>query len=123
WGAWRYQDDLRGLLPRTEFNDTLSRAQQALDADRLTSAQGDGARELFLAARAQDPDNDTARRGLDEVGRRLLERARAAIAADDPAAARSALDGARELLGGGADVEAMERNLKQRESLEDEVVQ
>ena len=123
WGTWTYQDDLRRLLPRTEFNDTLTRAQKALDAGQLTSAHGDGARELFLAARAQDPDNDTARRGLDEVGRRLLQRAREGLAADDPATARAELDGARELLGGGAAVEEIERSLKQRESQDDEVVQ
>src|SRR5690606_20327122 len=70
---WHYQDAIRGLLPRTGFNDTLSRAQDALAAGNLTSVRGDGARELFLAARAQDPDNDAARRGLEEVGRRLLE--------------------------------------------------
>ena len=123
WAAWNRQDDLRDLLPRTGFNDTLARAQQALDAGRLTSTQGDGARELFLAARAQDPDSDTARRGLDEVARRLLERARAAIAAGDPAAARNALDGARELSGGGAAVEELERSLKQLESRDEEVAQ
>ncbi|HJT99526.1 MAG TPA: serine/threonine-protein kinase, partial [Rhodanobacteraceae bacterium] len=56
-GAWTYQDRLRALLPRTEFNDTLARAQHALDEGRL-SGTPDSARELFEAARAQDPDND-----------------------------------------------------------------
>ncbi|HEY6942235.1 serine/threonine-protein kinase, partial [Dokdonella sp.] len=55
FAAWHWQDALRRLLPRTEFNDTLTRAQRALDAGRLTGNQGDSARELFLAARAQDP--------------------------------------------------------------------
>jgi len=114
--AWNYQDLLRRLLPRTEFNDTLARAQQALDADRLTGSQGDSARELFLAARAQDPDNDIARRGLENVGHKLLDRARDALARNDPAAARQALDGARELLGGGAEVDRLEQTLKEREA-------
>src|SRR5690606_37809079 len=72
---WHYQDAIRDLLPHTGFNDTLTRAQEALAAGRLSSPQGDGARELFLAARAQDPDSEAARRGLDEVGRRLLQQA------------------------------------------------
>lgn len=117
--AWNFQDRLRALLPRTEFNDTLSRAQRALDAGKLTGA--DSARELFLAARAQDPDNDVARRGLDAVGHKLLDRADEALKANDPAAARQALGDARELLGGGSEVERLEAALKQGESSGDEV--
>ncbi|MBO9664718.1 serine/threonine-protein kinase [Dokdonella sp.] len=117
--AWNYQDRLRALLPRTEFNDTLSRAQRALDAGKLTG--NDSARELFLAARAQDPDNDVARRGLDAVGHKLLDRADEALKANDPVAARQALGDARELLGGGSEVERLEAALKQGQSNGDEV--
>ncbi|HEX5124224.1 MAG TPA: protein kinase, partial [Rhodanobacteraceae bacterium] len=101
--AWKYQDRLRTLLPRTEFNDTLARAQRALDEGRLTGTP-DSARELFQAARAQDPDNDIARAGLDRVGRKLLDRANESLKANDLPAAHRALDEARELLGGGAEV-------------------
>ncbi len=110
--AWHYQDGLRRLLPRTEFNDTLSRAQRAVEAGRLTGTQGDSARELFLAARAQDPDNDIARRGLETVGRKLLADADSALQRNDLLAARAALDAARELLGGGIDVDRLEQVLK-----------
>ncbi|MEO5559354.1 MAG: protein kinase [Dokdonella sp.] len=114
--AWNYQDRLRRLLPRTEFNDTLSRAQRALDAGQLTGNQGNSARELFLAARAQDPDNDIARRGLDVVGHTLLAQADSALQQHDAVAARSALDSARDLLGGGVEVERIERALKESEA-------
>jgi len=114
--AWRYQDALRHLLPRTEFNDTLTRAQHALDAGRLSGNQGDSARELFLAARAQDPDNDIARRGLEKVGQKLLERARDALQRNDLADARQSLDSARELLGGGIEVDRLDQELKQHET-------
>lgn len=114
--AWKDQDSLRGWLPRTEFNDTLSRAQHALDAGRLTGVHGDSARELFLAARAQDPDNDIARRGVEAVGHKLLERADAALQRNDLADARASLDAARELLGGGTEVDRLDQNLKQSES-------
>ncbi|MEO7433460.1 MAG: protein kinase [Dokdonella sp.] len=114
--AWHYQDRLRHLLPRTEFNDTLSRAQHALDAGRLTGNQGDSARELFLAARAQDQDNDIARRGLQNVGHQLVARADEALAKNDPVAARTALETARELLGGGIEVDRTERALKDLEA-------
>lgn len=118
--AWQYQDRLRQLLPRTEFNDTLARAQRALDAGKLTGDHGDSARELFLAARAQDPDNDIARRGIDTVGQRLLARTDAELAGGDLAAARKSLDSARELLGGGSEVERREQDLKQREAASSE---
>jgi len=114
--AWHYQDALRHLLPRTAFNDTLSRAQQALDAGNLVGNQGDSARELFLAVRAQDPDNDTARRGLDTVARRLLEQAQQALASGDLATAHADLDAARDLLGGGADVDKLAQAIKQHET-------
>uniref|UniRef100_UPI0027B92F32 serine/threonine-protein kinase n=1 Tax=Dokdonella sp. TaxID=2291710 RepID=UPI0027B92F32 len=117
--AWWNQDTLRHLLPRTSFNDTLSRAQQALDAGHLTGNQGDSARELFLAARAQDPDNDIARNGLEAVARRLLERGQQALAEDDLAAARSDLDAARELLGGGVAVDQLAQAIRQRDSQRD----
>ena len=114
--AWHYQDSLRHLLPRTEFNDTLSRAQRALDAGRLVGNQGDSARELFLAARAQDPDNDVARRGLDSVAKRLLEQAQQALDRNDLAGAHADLDAARDLLGGGMEVDRLAQTIKQRET-------
>jgi serine/threonine protein kinase len=123
FAAWHYQDALRRMLPRTEFNDTLSRAQRALDAGRLSGSQGDSARELFLAARAQDPDNDTARRGLDAVGHKLLQQAEDALARGDLATAHASLDGARELLGGGADVDRLTQAMKERETKGDETEQ
>jgi len=121
--AWHWQDALRRLLPRTEFNDTLARAQHALDSGRLSGNQGDSARELFLAARAQDPDNDVARRGLDAVGRRLLQQAQEALARGDVAAARTLLGDARELLGGGSDVDRLALALKEHEARGDETAQ
>lgn len=123
FAAWKNQDPLRRLLPRTEFNDTLSRAQRALDAGRLTGTQGDSARELFLAARAQDPDNDVARRGIDKVGHALLERAQQALARNDLADARQSVDAARELLGGGLEVDRMDQQLRQGETRESETGQ
>ncbi|HUD42659.1 MAG TPA: protein kinase [Dokdonella sp.] len=114
-GAWRYQDRLRTLLPDTELNDTLARAQQALAAGRL-SGSSDSARELFEGARSREPDNDIARNGLREVGARLLDRARDALGRGDLGVARESISAARELLGGGSAIEELERRLVQIES-------
>jgi len=113
--AWKNQDRLRTLLPRTEFNDTLTRAQRALDQGNLTGTP-DSARELFQAARAQDPDNDIARAGLERVGRKLLDRANEALKNNDLATAHRSLDDARELLGGGAEVETLAQSIAKAES-------
>ncbi len=111
FGAWKYQDRLRAFLPSTELNDILARAERAFDADRLDGSEGASARELFQSARTLDPDNDVARRGLRKVGEQLLEQARTAVKNSDLASARKALAAARELLGGGAAVDEVERAL------------
>jgi hypothetical protein len=96
--AWFYQDRLRALLPSTELNTLIARGQKALGENRLVGTQGDSARELFQKARALDPDNEQARHGLDNVGARLIEQARAALARNDIEGARTDAAAAEEVL-------------------------
>lgn len=107
--SWKHQDWLRAFLPNTELNDILARAQKALDAGNLDGNQSVSARELFQAARALDQDNDVARRGMREVGEKLLARARDALKRSDTGLARQSAATARELLGGGSAVEDIEK--------------
>ena len=79
--VWFKQNDLRGMLPRTELNDVLSRAQQALQDGRLDGQDGTSARELYQAAVALEPDNDAARNGLHQVGRAELSQGDTALEA------------------------------------------
>lgn len=110
--AWFMQNDLRGMLPRTELNDVLSRAQQALQDGRLDGQDGTSARELYEAAVALEPDNDVARNGLHQVGRAELAQADTALQAAqlDQAARQAAV--ARELLGGGSDIDRLDRAIE-----------
>ncbi|MBT2116082.1 hypothetical protein KK141_00940 [Dyella sp. LX-66] len=101
------QDRVRGLLPTTELNDVLGRAEQALHDGRLDGNDGSSARELFEAARALEPDNDRARDGLRKVGLAEVAKADAALAAGKPDEAEQATNAARELLGGGSDVDRL----------------
>ncbi len=110
--AWTWQDELRGLLPQTELNDTLVRAERALDAGRIDGDQGDSAAELFEAARDMQPDSERARRGIVMVGQKLLDRARLSLRAGDRKTAAQQLERARALLGGGSDVDAIAEELK-----------
>jgi len=105
---WSNQGRLRGMLPRTELNDVLGRAQQALQSGHLDGQDGTSARELFQAAIALEPDNDRAHDGLRQVGQAELAQADAALQAGhlDQAAQQAAV--ARELLGGGSDVDRLD---------------
>ncbi|MEO8779977.1 MAG: hypothetical protein ABI389_15075 [Rhodanobacter sp.] len=105
---WFNQGSLRGMLPSTDLNSVLTQAQQALKDGHLDGQDGTSARELFQQAAAQEPDNDRARDGLRQVGQAELSRADAALQAGqfDEAVQRAAV--ARELLGGGSDVDRLD---------------
>lgn len=112
-GLWLQQDRLRNLMPATELNDLLGQANQALAAGKLDGTAGDSARELFEKARDQQPDSDQARDGLRRVGMAEVARADAALNAGNLDEADAALNVARELLGGGSDVERLTQQLSQ----------
>lgn len=105
---WLSQNRLRGMLPRTDLDTVLAQAQQALKDGRLDGQDGTSARELFQQAVAQEPDNDRARDGLRQVGQAELSRADAALQAGQFAQAQQAAVAARELLGGGSDVDRLD---------------
>jgi hypothetical protein len=111
--AWTNQDRLRGLVPSTELNDVLSRADMALQDGRLDGNDGSSARELYEAARALEPDNDRALDGLRKVGQAEVSRADAALQAGHLDEAELALGSARELLGGGSDVDRLTQAINQ----------
>ena len=105
---WLSQNRLRGMLPRTDLNTVLEQAQQALKDGRLDGQDGTSARELFQQAVAQEPDNDRARDGLRQVGQAELSSADAALQAGQFAQAQQQAAVARELLGGGSDVDRLD---------------
>ncbi|WIG54666.1 MAG: hypothetical protein OJF61_000452 [Rhodanobacteraceae bacterium] len=112
FGGWAFthQAALSGLLPQTQLNSLLTRADKAYAEGKL-SGSPDSARDLYEAARALDPDNEQALTGLQNVGHSELVRAQAALTQGDFASARTSLEEARSLLGGGADVAAVDQAL------------
>jgi hypothetical protein len=108
---WFFQNRLRGLLPSTELNTLIARGDKALAEGNLIGNHNDSARELFQAARTLDPDNEAARTGLNKVGERLIEQARAALTRNDFSTAQSDLEQANEVLGGGQEVEDLKAAL------------
>ena len=113
WVLREYQNSLREMVPRTELNDVLSRADKALQEGRLDGTDGTSARELYQGARALEPDNDRARDGLHQVGMADLSRADTAFRAGRLDEAQAELTVARELLGGGSDVDRLDRMIRQ----------
>jgi hypothetical protein len=105
---WLGQNRLRGMLPRTDFNTVLAQGQQALQEGRLDGQNGTSARELFQAAAALEPDNDRAREGLRQVGQAELAQADAALQAGHLDQATQQAAAARELLGGGSDIDRLD---------------
>jgi len=110
--AWVNQASLRNMVPRTALNDVLGRAQQALQQGRLVGTDGTSARELFQAVLTMEPDNDAANKGLQQVGRALVAEADASLRAGhlDEAAQQAAQ--ARELLGGGSDLDQLDSRIQ-----------
>lgn len=85
------------LWPETRTQQLRLDAAAALQAGQLTRSDGRGARELYEAALALDPDRQDARLGLARVGLAALAQADAAIGAGRIDQARQSLQLAREL--------------------------
>lgn len=109
--AWFRQPLAKALWPDTRAQQLRADAAQALREGRLTSADGSGARELYQAALALDPDRMEARDGLAAVGQASLQRARLALAERRLEDAAAAITLAREVTVPTAQTDALSRQL------------
>ena len=69
----------RWLWPDPRYDALRQRAELALRAGKLSAADGSGARELFEAALALQPDQLEAREGLERVAQAAMARADAPV--------------------------------------------
>ncbi|RNF84543.1 hypothetical protein EER27_07365 [Lysobacter psychrotolerans] len=104
------------LWPDTRGQQLRHDAAAALREGRLSAADGTGARELYAAAVALDPDRPDARDGLARVGRAALVQAETALADGRIDDARSALMLARELQVPRAKADTLAMELRRREA-------
>lgn len=104
------------LFPDSRGAELRQQAERALQEGRLTAADGSGARELFDAALAVQPDQVAARDGLARVGQAALARARADIERGRHEQARAGLRLARELQVPRARIAPLEAAVHARES-------
>lgn len=120
--AWFNQDGLRALLPETQLNRLLDQGNRALAEGRVDGGD-DSALESFRRARELEQDNEVARSGLAKVAEKLMQRGRVALAENDLTAARKAVATARDVRGGGADIDELERAISATVSGRDDEAQ
>jgi len=104
------------LWPDTRAQQLQADASLALQQGRLTSADGRGARELYAAALALDPDRSEARQGMARVGQQALAQAQQALDQRDYPQAHRMIALARELAVPRARVDALEQRVREREA-------
>lgn len=114
--VWFRQPLADRLWPQTRAQALREQAAQALAQGRLTASDGSGARELYEAALAMDPDRSEAREGLMQVAQVALEQARSAIAGERFDDAHKSLRLARSLSVPRAQGDAVAQLLRQREA-------
>lgn len=101
----------RWLWPDPRYDALRQRAELALRAGKLSAADGSGARELFEAALALQPDQLEAREGLERVAQAAMARADAQIRAGHAPQAQAALQLAQILQAPQARVDALQAQL------------
>jgi tetratricopeptide (TPR) repeat protein len=104
------------VWPDTRAQTLRAQAAAALSQGRLTAPDGSGARELYEAALAIDPDRNEARAGLMRVAAAALAQARTQMAAGRFEQAHGALRLARELSVPRAEADAVAAELRRREA-------
>lgn len=104
------------LWPQARAQELREAAAQALAQGRLTADDGSGARELYAAALALDPDRGEARAGLQRVADAALGQARAALQAQRFDESHRALRLARELAVPQPAADAVAEALRLREA-------
>lgn len=104
------------LWPEARAQVLRDQAAHELMRGHLTATDGSGARELYEAALAIDPDRNEARVGLMRVAQAALTKARKATAADRYLDAYKAVQLARELSAPREPIDRVDFQLRQREA-------
>lgn len=99
------------LVPDPRLNRTLESAEQALQRGELSRGDNHGAKELFEAVLAVDPDHQAARDGLLRVREAALAQAQAALSRHDYSAAQRAIVLAKELSASAEVLQPLESSL------------
>jgi tetratricopeptide (TPR) repeat protein len=104
------------VYPEARGQQLLDKAADALARGQLTAPDGSGARELYVAALALDPDRPEARVGLQRVGEAAVKQAAQAVKGQRFVEAHAHLNLARELAVPKPEVDRIAEELRLREA-------
>lgn len=104
------------VWPQNSAQQAMAQAEAALGRGHLSAPDGSGARELYEAALAMDPDRPGPREGLARVAQAALDVARRETEAGNFRGAHDALRLARELSAPRAGTDAVAALLRERET-------
>src|SRR5690606_5596037 len=104
------------LWPQARVHELSAQGAQALARGHLSATEGTGARELYEAAVAMDPDRTEPRAGLARVAEVALAQARQDLAANRIVQAHAHLQLARELSVPREQADALAAQLREREA-------
>ncbi len=110
-----FREPLGRMISPGDVAENLAKAEAAVREQRFYGAP-DSALELYRQVIAVDPDNSTAKVGISNVGNKLVMDATDRVSAGEYDRARELLGMAKEVLGGGAQVEQLESHLNDKES-------
>ena len=104
------------IYPENRIQSLQQEAATAMAQGRLTASDGSGARELYEAALALDPDRNDAIHGLMRVAEAAMAQARSAVTRNRFKDAHAALQLARELSAPRDRTDAIATALRKREA-------
>lgn len=104
------------IYPENRIQALQQQAEQAMAQGRLSASDGSGARELYEAALALDPDRNEAMQGLMRVAEAAMAQARASVTRNRFAEAHRALQLARDLSAPRVKTDAIATALRKREA-------
>lgn len=110
-----FREPLGALLSPGDVAENLAKAEAAVRAQKLYEGE-DNALSLYQRVVAVDPDNSSAKEGIRNVATVMLRNANDRISAGDFVVARKLLNQAKELLGGGVEIEQLESHLNEKET-------
>jgi len=102
---------------RARITRLLRLAESAVDGGRLTRPADDNALAYYRRVLSLEPDHEQASRGIDRIGRRILDRAADALAKDELDAAGELLNTAAAIMPDNESVPLLRKQLETRRSL------
>ncbi len=109
------QEKIKGLInTKNQAGNLLSKAEIKVQEGLLTSPTGNSAYDLYKRVLSIDPDNIQARKGLINIQKKILRKARLAMEQDKFREANTILNNAKKLFPNNQKIQTAQKNLQQQ---------